>query len=334
MQKKRLSSKECVPAARIFLNIFGLTLDNENNIKYNDKIVGNLFIVDDTITMKAEYNNATLDASFPIATECGFVDVEENNALFGEWNFPIKFEAKSNNIDYDGEMLFTCTADSEFGLNCLIHPEISIKLPQDGKINVKVQKDFNFFRYDIDKKESDYHEFASVSPWSSYSYAMHQIKKGKSEKYSYPYDFQSGIFPGAEAGEKKDLIHVFLSEKENDGEQEKYLSFHNEWVQKVGEDDSKKVVIQKGSLMQELDKSMFEKIKLIREILNIGNVSVLDNLVSVCYDSYSDEEVKALLGIDRQKMKYQDYSNNLIKAYFGNSVLSNEQIKKFVKKLF
>lgn len=328
MDNIKLSMKECIPAARIFLNIFGLTLDDENNIKCNDKTVGNLFIVDDTITMKAEYNNATLDASFPIATGYGFVDAKENNALFGEWNFPIKFEAKSNNIDYDGEMLFTCTADSEFGLKCLIHPEINIKLQQDGIINVKIQKDFNFFRYEIDKKESNYHEFASVSPMSFYSYAMHQIKKGKKEGYSYPYDFQSGIFPGAEEGEKKDIIHVFLVEIENDGEEEKYLSFHNEWVQKVGEDDSKEVVIQKGLLMQELDKSMFEKIELIREILNIGNVSVLDNLVSVCYDSYSDEEVKALLGIDRQKLKYQDYSDNLIKAYFGNNVLSNEQITK------
>lgn len=332
MDNIKLSMKECIPAARIFLNIFGLTLDDENNIKCNDKTVGNLFIVDETITMKAEYNNATLDASFPITTGYGFVDVEGNNALFGEWIFPIKFDAKSNNIDYDGEMLFTCSADYEFGLNCLIHPEINIKLPQDGKINVKIQKDFNFFKYIIDKKESDYNEFASVSPLSSYSYAMHQIKKGKKEGYSYPYDFQSGIFPGAEEGEKKDLIHVFLSERENDNEQEKYLSFRNEWVQKVGKDDSKEAVIQKGLLMQELDKSMFEKIKLIREILNIGNVSVLDNLVSVCYDSYSDEEVKTLLGIDRQKMNYQDHSDNIIKAYFGNKLLSKEQIKRLLKK--
>lgn len=328
MEKVKLSLKESMPAAKIFLNIFGLVLDEDNTIKCNGDAVGNLFIVDDTIYMKANYNDAVLNASFNIPKGYGFVDTEDNNALFGEWKIPITFDINSNNIKYDGSILFDCTADSEFGLNCLIHPEIIITSPDDKKINVKMQKDFNFFRFDISK--DDYYEYAFISPWNDLSgYLMHQITKGKEVKYAFPYNFQAGIYPGAEVGERKNLLHVFLSERERNGEEEKYLSFHNEFVPRVAKDDTAESNIQKGLLMQKLDKAMYEKIELIRKLLTIGNVSILDNLVGACYNSYSDEEVHALLGINREKMKYQTEANNLREAYFDKNLLENIKIKKF-----
>lgn len=55
----------------------------------------------------------------------------------------------------------------------------------------------------------------------------------------------------------------------------------------------------------------------LREVLSIGDVSLLDNLVSVCYDSYTDEELSSLLGINRQRMNYQNGADNLVKSYYG-----------------
>ncbi len=329
MRSYKLNLRECIPAAKIFLNIFGLTLDENNNIKCNDKVVGDLYVVDDTVLMRANYNDATLEASFDIPEANGFVDTESNNALFGEWRFPIKFESNCNNINYKGNMLFACTADSEYGLKCQLHPNIDIQLSENCKINLKMMEDFSFLRLDIEKP--DYYETINISPWTfASSFLRHQIIDGKEiRSYVHPYNFQAGVFPGAEVGELKDKLHVFLSEVVNDNEEEKYLSFHNEFLPREGEPESKEALIQKGFLMQKLDKSMYEKIKGLNELMNIGNVSILDNLVSTCYCGFSDEEVIALLGFERQKMNYQDPANNLLEAYFNKDVLANEKIKRF-----
>jgi len=88
-------------------------------------------------------------------------------------------------------------------------------------------------------------------------------------------------------------------------------------------------------LMQDLDPDMFEKIISLREVLLIGEISLLDNLFSICYDSYSDEELEALLGMRRNKMNYQDGANSLRESYFGigqdSQFLSIEQQKRLLK---
>ena len=87
--------------------------------------------------------------------------------------------------------------------------------------------------------------------------------------------------------------------------------------------------------MKDLDPDMFEKIKNLKPLLSIGDVSLLDNLITVCYDSYSDEEIEALLGIRRNKMNYQDGADGLKESYFGigqdSQFLSVEQQKKLLK---
>ena len=114
------------------------------------------------------------------------------------------------------------------------------------------------------------------------------------------------------------------------------ISFRNEFPQKVGEDKSVALVIQKGMLMQELDPDMFEKIKKLRKILSIGDISLLDNLISVCYDSYTEEELNALLGMQRQPMIYQDGADNLVNSYFeigkNSCFFPLEKQKKLLKK--
>ena len=88
--------------------------------------------------------------------------------------------------------------------------------------------------------------------------------------------------------------------------------------------------------MQDLDPDMFKKIKKLREILLIGDISLLDNLISVCYDSYTDEELCALLGVNRQKMNYQNGADSLVNSYFeigsSNCFFPLETQKRLLKK--
>ena len=88
--------------------------------------------------------------------------------------------------------------------------------------------------------------------------------------------------------------------------------------------------------MKELDSIPFQRIKEFESQLSIDGISILDNLISVCYDSYSNEEIFALLDINRIKMDYQNGGRNLINSYFGigtgNCILSLEEQQRFVKK--
>ena len=47
-----------------------------------------------------------------------------------------------------------------------------------------------------------------------------------------------------------------------------------------------------------------------------NGVSLLDNLINVSLRSYSNAEIIALFGIERQKMKFQNDADNVVDAYF------------------
>lgn len=339
MNEKYLTLEQNICAARVFLNTFGLILENTSEVNEFSKIkifdkklntVGELHFNNNKVIMLANYNDSMLEASFDIAKIWGFVDRECGNALFGQWSSKIAFQIqKTNNIKLSGEFLIGCSADSEYGITCSCHPLINYKGPKKGNIILKILRDGSIFRLEIVAGEN--YEVINIRPWDC---LLHDIKKGKydEEKHSYPYRKYAGIFNGAEIGENKDKLHVFLNEQEYHNQ----LAFRNEFPQKVGDDNSREILLQKGELMKDLDPNMFEKINELREVLSIGDISLLDNLVSVCYDSYTDEELSALLGVNRQKMIYQNGADSLVNSYYGigisNCFFPLEAQKRIVKK--
>ena len=68
----------------------------------------------------------------------------------------------------------------------------------------------------------------------------------------------------------------------------------------------------------------------------MGNIAILDNLVNVCYDSYTDEEIESLIGLKRKKGIYQDGADTLVDSYFGigkkNAFLPIEGQQKLLRK--
>lgn len=205
------------------------------------------------------------------------------------------------------------SVDSEFDIKCLVHPLLKYEVPENGIINLKILRNGSTFCLEIKSNES--YEIIDVRPWDNLNdYIRHDLKKGKydEEKHAYPYRWYAGVF-SVGSNENKNKLHVFLNEEEYNKE----LSYRNEFPLKVAEDNTREGLLQKGRLMKELDPSMYRKIQELRKILIIDDISLLDNLVSVCYDSYTNEALEALLGVERQKMKYQDEADSLIKSYFG-----------------
>lgn len=340
MHEKYLTFEQNLCAARIFLNTFGLTLENANDINESSKLkifdkvqeVGELHFNNDKIMMSANYNDSMLEASFDSAKTCCFADIESGNALFGQWSSEIFFQIqKQNDIKLSGEFLIGSSVDSEFGISCLCHPLINCEIANKGNITLKILRDGRTFGLEIDS--GNYNETIDISPWSDFNgFIKHIITNDKynPKRYENEYRKYMGIF--SSGGENEDKLKIFSLETEWGKE----ISSRIEFVPKNGDDESEALVIQKGMLMQDLDPDMFDKIKKLREILLIGDISLLDNLVSVCYDSYTDEELSALLDLKRQKMYYQDGSDSLINSYFGigknSCFFSREEHKRLLKK--
>lgn len=346
MSEKYLTFEQNTCAARIFINTFGLVLENLSDVNEFSKLkifdkamneVGKLYFDKGKAIMSANYNSCVLDASFDIAK---FVDLRCENdlfSLFGQWFSKIYFQVqKPNDIKIFGEFLIDSsvnTEDVEFGISCLCRPLINCEVPGGENIILKILRDGSTFS--LESVAGENYEVIDVRPWDWLNgFLLHDIKKGKYDegKHAYPYRRYAGIFNGAEVGENKDKLQIFLNE-------EKYhnrLTFRNEFLPKTGEDNSKEALLQKGKLMQDLDSDMFEKIKKLKEVLLIGDISLLDNLVSVCYDSYTDEELIALLGLSKQGTNYQNGADSLVKSYYGigisNCFFPLEVQKRLLKK--
>ena len=330
MQEKYLTLSQNTCAARIFLNTFGLVLENALDINELSKIkifdkkmnaVGELHLDNGKVVIIANYNNCILEANYDISRAFGFVDFEDNNALFGQWSSVINFKVQSENKNLSGEFLIGCSADSEFGNKCLCHPLIKCEVPNKGEFIIKILRDCRTFGLDISLE--NYNETIDIMPWDDMNgFIKHVITNGEYDpkRYKHEYRKYAGIFDAG--NDNKDKLHVYLSETNWD----KRISFKNEFPEKTGDEESKELLIQEGILMQQLDPDMYVRIKKLREVLFIGDISLLDNLISVCYDSYSDEELEALLGLKRNKMTYQDGAESLNESYFNGFVQDNNYL--------
>ncbi len=329
-------------AARIFLNTFGLTLETTNNVNEFSKLkifdknmieVGKLHFKNGKVIIQTHYNDSILEASFEIAKISGFRDIDYKNALFGQWYSTIVFQLqKQNHVTLSGEFLIENSVDSEFGATCICHPLIIYKNPERTIVVAMLRNGTEFY---LKNTCGNHNETITIRPHALVDgFIKHDITDGKydEETHSYKYRKYCGIFNGPEIGEDKDKLHVFLKEERG----KKRLTTCNEWVSRVGSNNSKESLIQKGQLMQKLDPDMFYKIKELRNILSIGDVSLFDNLISVCYDIYTNEELIALFGIERKAMSYQNGAKDLVTSYYEigekSHFLPVEVQKKLLKK--
>lgn len=332
---KKLTIEQSMSTARVFLNIFGFELDeidtdinDEAVVRIFDKnknVVGELNIECGKVVIRVSNDSCTLSANYVIPKVSGFND---GGALFLQWASDVKYSVKNtDHIEMHGDITIDCTMDSEFGVRCNCHPTILCDKDSKTFVGVKILRDGKVFSYKSASIEGS--EIIDIMPWNDLmGYIIHDIKRGGEVAGKYSYRRYAGVFKSSEHSE---MLSTFLME-ENDGN----VTSHSDNFEKCSKSEcSSDLLVQKGMLMQELDPAMFEEIGNLRDLFMVGDVSLFDNLVSVCYDSYTNEEVKALLGVERKPFVYQDGSDNLISAYYGidkeNSFGVTEAQKLFFK---
>ena len=257
--------KQNICSARVFLNAFGLILENVDDINEfskikifdkNSNVVGNLYFDNGKVIINAEYNNCTLKANYNISKLFGFKDIECGNALFCEWSSKIYFKADNDKIKLNGEFLINSSADSALGIRCTCHPLIICDISNKGITTLKIQRDGRTFG--IENKFNNYHEIIDIIPFDDwFGYLVHDIKKGDwdKQKGGYPYRRFASIRRSANVGKERHKLRKFLSEEEFSDT--KY--YKEESVPKIKNDNSREAVIQKGLLMKEIDPEMFKK---------------------------------------------------------------------------
>lgn len=330
MKKQYLTFKQSLCATRIFLNTFGFLLEEDEAINEKTKLkiydremneVGYIYFNNNDLVIFANYKSAILKAIYKIPQIYGFVDeetVDSTFAIFGNWSNMIIFEiVKNDRTKLTGQFLITCSVDTELGANCTAHPYLIYENGNKEKIALKILKDNVFLG--IEFETDKYNEKIFIRPFDYFNgFYVHDIKKINYRKYS-------GIFNGSEFGENRDKLRLFF--KEQNGNE--ITNLFNAYVQKKEKISDSDCIIQKGELMKKLDYDAFKKIKNLREIFLIDEISLLDNLISICYDSYKDEELYALLDLYRKKMEYQNGANCLINSYYG---INNQDIALLLSK--
>ena len=335
MPEKYLTLDQNLCAARVFLNAFGLILEDKENVQSYERLktvnldgtdAGEVYFRDGKVVIDTKCVLGNLLASYDISKIKGFKDFEgrdgelkEIPALYVSWSAKINFEVKSAEQSILGVFQLRSSTDTEFGTKISAHPELKVK-KGDTVHYIKFQRDgCSFASETIMKTEDDYYEERiTVSPWNeSTGYFIHDVIKGKEiRNWVHPYHMHASVTGYAEKGHIKGL----------------YLERYNGEISTLKQDFPIDVVdynistienrtagvVQKSMLIHKMDPSIFTGIEKIRKYLTNGGISLMDNLVAICFDSVTDEEIEAMFGLKRKKALYQNNADNLENAYLGS----------------
>ncbi len=338
--EKYLQLKQNTCAARIFLNAFNLILEeNVENIDQFLKLkifdsdmneVGKLYFKNGKVFISANFNNNVLNAEFNIAKIYGYYAILEDN-IQGNWNNDIDFQLQqSNGIKLSGQFEIRAALDSEYGIHCNCHPLIKYEVDGKEMMILKMFRDGSELNLQIMK--DNYKEKIDVCSWDKNRYLYHEIIKGEYDRQKLGNPFSRYVLvKEAEDEKNKGKLASLLSETN-------YIRpvlFETNYIPK-NSNNSIQLSLQIGKLMRELDPSMYERIKETKEILKIDNKSIFDDLVGICFEKYTNEQVEALLGVTKNKILYQDGNDTLANSYFGinksDYFFPKEMQKKLVKK--
>lgn len=314
MDKMILNHEQNMCAARIFLNIFGFVLEDGRDLTIgklkifdnSQNCVGELHFENEKVFMVAKNVHCAFSASYDTPKIFSLIDQECERGYHASWTTKISFQTQtSSNHTLNGEFLMDCSMDSEYGIQCKCRPSIHGQMKEKGNITLNMLTPYKIFDFEIETEEQrEVIEMRAEQMKHNLIYGKYDM-----EKSGYPYHWHSIINTLKTAN--ADCFHVFLEEKEYS----EILSFHNEIIP-IEKNNLVSRRIQEGTLMQNLDPLMFQRIQEIRKLLFIGDVSLLDNLIGVCCDDFKEEEIFALLGIKRVPFAYQNGLNNLKNSYF------------------
>lgn len=315
MKEIELKNTQNIRAALIFLNIFGLNLEERADLEkisqnlriYNQqgKTIGELTINQNSIQMVASSSFGQLVANYDIPKINSLKDEEApiKPALFTAWSNNINYSITNADIKITGELKIDCSMDTHIGLSCSCHPYLEYSNSSGTKIYLSAQREGNIFVLEITKPNKK--ETIKISPFD-YLFS-HSIKKRA--KGNNKYDHINLITLADLPEEEKFRVTTIIQE---DGEESNITT-----KKFVDDENYYQSIINKGRIMQQIDSEMYKTIQKVEALLNDGSVSIVINLISASLTNYSDEQISAMLGLERKKIIYQEGQTSLEDAYFG-----------------
>lgn len=335
-KKQYLTLEQNICGARVFLNVFGLILENVEEINEFSKLkifntkgeeVGMLYFGNGKVNIIADSNFGKLNASYNIGSFSVLEDLEDR-ALFAQWSNKIDYEVSSEDkLNFKGDMLIGCCMDTQLGIKCRTHS--MMEYVENGKqVIMKFMSDGHEFMYEI--KDNNSQELLDMTVGFRNS-IIHIVIDGEYDesKHSFPYRKCNRI--DRKSKETGEILQILSwAERYNES-----LSYIEKDTPAIGDKYSEEASIQKGLLMQEINPNFVNKIEEIKNKFICEDVSLFENLVDISFASYTDKEVLALFGFDRKKVNYQNGADNLVDAYYGiggdNKFLSPQNQKRLLK---
>lgn len=323
--KKHLTLEQNIHSAIIFLNIWGLKLEKKEELNsgsvlqiydQNNITVGEVRFDGNKTIMTANYNEINLEASYDNPVFGSFDDEDDKSILFGNWSSNIIFEAKGSNFKgLSGNFEIGCFIDSESGIKCNCRSLIKYIDCSDEIVEITMCQDGKMLG--IAANTTDKSDVIDIMPWDDFNgFIVHDVRNSNKKDNSLPNRLYARITKSPDDDKNlRQYLHTQFHELE---------LIWDELVPKEKNDD----LIQKGLLMRQIDSTMFEKIREVRQKLMIGDVPFFDNLVSACYNDFSDKEIIMLIGVDKSTFTFQDGSSNLTHAYLDVCNETSFQLKK------
>jgi hypothetical protein len=247
---------------------------------------------------------------------------------FANWVSHIKFNYFLGNGDkLSGCFNLSSTADTEVGLRCFGHMEMTYLTYEKQRIDFKVFRNGTLFYASVlnDDIEEDMDILTSYNEFLGYS-IFHQKKVGLKEKKHYYFSeiTEYATEPGYKRLIARDVDYI--------GEEVKTNSYDNNKYEIDKNKDYKEELMENIDLVKTVDTEIFDKIKGLCESFKIGDTLILKNLVSACFDSFTDEEFEAIFSFKRDRSFYQDGANSLVDSYFElKNIDKNDKVKKLIK---
>ena len=309
--------KDYMKDIKIFLSLFDLTfneelLENDCKLSLFDKdgnVVGTLHH-DYDVRIIADIGKNSLDASYTLPEKQTIVDYDEENdySYHSYHNSDFDFVIDKHDGTYlEGDIVIDAIDDTKLGNRLRVYPHVRICSTDDKKMGLlELNNDLTALGYE--ERNGSEHERICISP----------LKQG-GEYLTHNYtDEDRKIYRSAEVSplskEDEDIICSYLLASEGSA-----ITDYKTSERILGPDQIEYHVLIKGKLMQELDPSMYDKIKEIRRELCLDGTNLFDNMVSVSTDLYLDDEVEALFGVEREPSSLLKEGESLQDYYFGDN---------------
>jgi len=321
MHITKLNQNQGLRAGIVFLNMLGIQvvpqpIYTENKVSYpllfNNKQSGYMTLKEQIgeVSMEIDNDEIYLIAHYEIPTVSGMKDEESGikGYAFVDWNTNIGYKIKTKeNLIINGTSLISSSADVEYGKHCSVYSTINVYNSVVGDFSLKIKHDGYDFCYSNRKID----ELKEIVVKSISDNIYHEVLSQFDEDDNWNNRVVHGVTRTGR--DKKVRIYDRTYNKKD-----KSLSVEKPDIEKeaINSQDYFEQLIQLGNEMRNNFPEMSAKIKQIRKMLKLGNISLLDSLIKVGFRE--DNVIEAIFGFLPKKINWQNGADNLTEAYFGD----------------